>query len=167
MAQKFLLALDGSENSTRAVVYLADMIRGRAGVHLTLFHVIPIPPDLLEHGGAENPDRERLLAGELRTTQREWREETEASVEKEIFAPARQILEARGVQADRSTVETKIAIESHPDVAMAIVDEIKNNGCGTIVLGKRGRSKVEDFLFGGVTCKLIHHLRECTIWVVE
>ncbi len=87
--------------------------------------------------------------------------------EMEIFAPAKQILEERGIQGTLSTIETKVATHSHPDVALAIIEEAKVGGYGTIVLGKRGRSMIKEFLLGGVTCKVIHHIKGCTIWVVE
>lgn len=172
MEQKILLGLDGSEGSIRAVEYLGDMIHGDEGFHITLFHVIAIPPSLMEHGGPEKggpekPDRERQLAEELQEKQRNWREEIREMAEKEFFAPAKQILGDRGFQGDLSKIETKVAINSHPDVALAIIEEIKAGGYGTIVLGKRGRSMIKEFLLGGVTCKVIHHIQGCTIWVVE
>lgn len=172
MEQKILLALDGSENSTKAVKYLGDMIHGCEGFHITIFHVVGIPPELMEHGGAEKggatqPDRERLLAEELQENQRKWREQVLEKVEKEIFAPAKRILGDRGFQGALSTIETKVAINSHPDVALAIIEEIDDDGYATIVIGKRGRSKIKEFLLGGVTCKVIHHIQGCTVWVVE
>jgi len=172
MEQKILLALDGSENSTRAVEYLGDMIHGCDGFHITLFHVIPIPPALMEHGGPEKggpvlPDRERQLAEELQEKQKKWREEVRGTAEKELFDPAKQILGDKGIIGNLSTIETKVVTNSHPDVARAIIDEIEAGEYGTIVLGKRGRSMIKDFLLGGVTCKVIHHIQGCTIWVVE
>lgn len=172
MKQKILLALDGSENSTRAVEYVGNMTHGCEGFHITLFHVTSIPPALMEHAGPakagpEEPDRDRQMAEEMQKRQRKWQEEIRETTEKEIFTPAKQVLEKRGVQAPLSTIETKVATHSHPDVALAIIEETKAGGYGTIVLGKRGRSMIKEFLLGGTTCKVIHHIQGCAIWVVE
>lgn len=167
MKQRILLALDGSENSTRAVEYLGDMIHGCTGLHITLFHVTTMPPELAEHRGAERPEMDAQLAEELQERQRKWQEEIQETTEREIFLPAQRILEEKDIPGTLSTIETKVHTHAQPDVALAIIQEAKAGGYGTIVLGKRGRSMMKEFLLGGVTCKVIHHIQQCTIWVVE
>jgi len=39
--------------------------------------------------------------------------------------------------------------------------------CSTIVLGRQGLSRSEEFLFGSVSSKIVNHARDCTVWVVE
>ncbi len=57
---KLLLVVDESRSSKRAVTYVARTIGRRRGFQLCLAHLLlPIPPALLEFGGAENPDEER------------------------------------------------------------------------------------------------------------
>ena len=36
-----------------------------------------------------------------------------------------------------------------------------------LVIGRRGVSKAEEFLFGSVSNKLIHHAKDRTVWVVS
>jgi nucleotide-binding universal stress UspA family protein len=172
MAQKILLALDGSDNAIRAVKYLGKMTEGCKGFHITLFHVMAIPPELMEHGGpgkgdSRNQDRGRQLADELQEKQEKWRQEGQEAAEREIFAPAKRILESTGSLGALLTIATKIVVKAHPDVAREIIRETEAGGYGTIVLGKRGRGMIKDFLFGGVTCKVIHNVEGCTLWVVE
>ena len=51
--------------------------------------------------------------------------------------------------------------------ARAIATEAKQNGYGTIVLGRRGHSRVRDFFIGRVTNKVLHIARDRTIWIVR
>jgi nucleotide-binding universal stress UspA family protein len=39
-------------------------------------------------------------------------------------------------------------------------------GYGTIVVGRRGISKAEQFLFGSVSNKIVQNAKDCTVWVV-
>ena len=59
-ASKYIpLAVDDSEATARAVTYVASIIGGQPGFRLCLLHIsAPLPPKLLEFGGAENPAEE-------------------------------------------------------------------------------------------------------------
>jgi nucleotide-binding universal stress UspA family protein len=37
----------------------------------------------------------------------------------------------------------------------------------TIVVGRQGLSRSEEFLFGSISSKIVTHARNCTVWVVE
>lgn len=161
MSPKILLAVDGSDTSNRAVEYVGDMISGCKGIDLTIYHVLQMPPMLLESGGTEE-SREQLLE-----ETEKWEHEKRVQVEREIFAPARRVLKNKGVREGFTTVRTKLAEDAHPDVALDIIEEAKRGGYDTVVLGKRGISMLRDFMFGSVACKVIHHIEGCTIWIVE
>ena len=161
MTPKMLLAVDGSETSTRAVEYVEHMISGCEGIDLTIFHVLEIPPMLQESKGTEESRAELLEEKE------KWEQEKRAEVQKEIFSPAAQILKTRGVRESVTTVRTKLAEDARHDVALAIIEEVKNGGHGTVVLGKRGISMVKEFMFGSVASKVVHHIQGCAIWIVE
>jgi nucleotide-binding universal stress UspA family protein len=51
--------------------------------------------------------------------------------------------------------------------AGAIAAEARQNGYGTIVMGRRGHSRVRDFFIGRVTNKVIHVARDRTVWIVR
>ena len=51
--------------------------------------------------------------------------------------------------------------------AGAIVHEAKQGGYGTIVVGRRGLSKVQEFFMGRVCNKVIQLAKEHTVWVVS
>jgi nucleotide-binding universal stress UspA family protein len=44
--------------------------------------------------------------------------------------------------------------------------ELETAGYGTIVVGRQGLSRKEEFLFGSVSSKIVSHARNCAVWVV-
>jgi len=60
-----LVAVDDSEHSARASRYVR--LRDTRNVQVTLFHVLkPMPRELLEHSGSEDPAEEIRLLEKLR-----------------------------------------------------------------------------------------------------
>jgi nucleotide-binding universal stress UspA family protein len=51
--------------------------------------------------------------------------------------------------------------------AGAIIEEALKWGYGTIVVGRRGLSHVEEFSMGRVSNKIIHMAKEMAVWVVS
>jgi len=51
--------------------------------------------------------------------------------------------------------------------ARAIADEARQYDFGTIVMGRKGRSRVREFFIGRVTNKLIHMARDRSIWIIR
>jgi nucleotide-binding universal stress UspA family protein len=39
--------------------------------------------------------------------------------------------------------------------------------CGTVVIGRRGISRKEEFIFGSTSNKILHTARDCSVWVIE
>jgi nucleotide-binding universal stress UspA family protein len=168
MSEKILVAVDGSETSLQAVRYVGDILRDSGGIEVTLLHVLEIPPELLEHGGAENSGKEHRLEEHLESQREKWMQSSQKRMEDEFFAPARKILKQKGIQEEDVQIRMKVTTDMpHPDVAMAIIQEIARGGYGTIVLGRRGKSMLRDFVFGSVAFKVIHHVKNCAIWIVE
>ena len=161
MKPKILVAVDGSETSVRAVEYVGEIVRGCEGIDITLYYVLEIPPVFLEYGGTEASWKEMQKGRET------WEKEKRGKIEAEIFTPAKQILKGKGIREDVVKIQTKLAEDAHADVALAILQEVKEGGYGTVVLGKRGISMLKEFMFGSVASKVVHHIEGCTIWIVE
>ena len=54
--------VDQSSSSKRAVEYVATVLATRRGFQLCLAHFLSqLPPEMLEFGGAEDPEREQQL----------------------------------------------------------------------------------------------------------
>jgi nucleotide-binding universal stress UspA family protein len=77
----------------------------------------------------------------------------------------RQILIQSGFSEGK--VSVKLNIKDCPSVAECILDELKELKACTVVIGRRGISKKEEFLFGSTSSKIIHYAKNCSVWVIE
>jgi nucleotide-binding universal stress UspA family protein len=140
---KTLVAVDTSEHATRTVDYVGTIMDG-TDWEITLFHAIRG----LDYLRAE-------VSHELQQVEKD----VEAFFEKAIGR-----LENAGLNSDR--ISTKIAT-GMASRAKAIVEVAENGGHGTIVVGRKGLSRVEEFIMGRVSNKVVELAKEMAIWVVS
>lgn len=144
-----LVAVDQTDNSKRAVLYVADFLGGFPGFRVTLFSIVPEPEEDFFDTEAEKVAwiREKL-------------EGTGAMLEN-----YRQILIQSGFPED------KVQIRSCVNESKALSDAILQSQCGlsccTVVVGRRHKSKAEEFLFGSTSSRLVHEAKGCAVWVIE
>lgn len=145
---KFLVAIDSSENALQAVDYVAQILGG-FDFKINLFHAIR--GDQSVHSGIAHLffPKESL-------------EDAEAGAIA-VFDKAKHRLEEAGFTSDQ--INTKL-VSGVPSRAEAIVKEAREGDYGTIVLGRRGLSKVQEFLLGRVSNKVIHIIRRRALWIV-
>lgn len=148
--ETILLAMDESENAQRAVRYVGRIIgSARKNFQVMLVHVLVRPsPDLFEE-----PDGAKKYEQEIR-----------GKIEA-VFAQGVGLLQEAGVAAE--AVQSKFIVTDEPGIAQGLLSEQKAGRYGTLVVGRRGVTKAEEFLFGSVSNKIIHHARDCAVWVVE
>lgn len=132
-----LLAMDDSENAMRAAAYVGSLL-GETDFEARFIHVIR----------SDNPEyvNERKMAMNG------------------VFDEAKGVLAESGFNPDRITTKIITGVRSR---AAAIALEAKDGGYGTIVVGRRGLSKVRDFLMGRVSNKLINLAKHHAVWVVN
>jgi nucleotide-binding universal stress UspA family protein len=163
---KFLIAVDESATSIKAVSYVSQILRGRTDVHVRLLHVLPpIPPGFLEFGGAEHPQLEQRLSGELRRDQARWIETAKHNAQSSLDK-ARDIL----IQAGLSPYDVSTSFSSpihRPDVAHEILKVAQTFQCGTLVVGRYTRSWIRELLSTHVGEELVRKGQGFAIWVVE
>jgi nucleotide-binding universal stress UspA family protein len=160
---RILLAVDESENSRRAVKYVGSLLRRTPDVAVTLFHVLkPMPRELLEHGGSEDPAIESQLDQQLHNEQEAWIQK-EGESESQVLNKACETLTQSGF--DRSQVAFKIGHEE--DIARNILEEARDGKHETIVVGRHGTSRIKRLFGGGVTDQLLRDAKGFAIWVVE
>jgi nucleotide-binding universal stress UspA family protein len=147
--RNILVAVDESENSRRAVSYVADLLEGMPGFRFFVLHIINEPG---EDFFASNPEKEA------------WMQERQQAAKK-ILADAKDLLLSRGF--DPKLVTTRARVRYCPSVAECILNEAKLSQSETIVVGRKGVSRKEEFLFGSVSNRIIHKAKDCTVWVVE
>jgi nucleotide-binding universal stress UspA family protein len=83
---------------------------------------------------------------------------------KSVFEKATSRLENAGFRRNQITARTATEVLSR---AGAIIQYALKGGYGTIVVGRRGLSEVEEFSMGRVSNKVIHMAKELAVWVVS
>lgn len=158
--KKMLIAIDGSECASRAVDYVGKQFSGMGDLQITLLHVLPYPPAPLWDDGhiptkKEKEERDDAIERWLKN-QREGAET--------IFNRAVDILTENKIVLQQ--IEKK-AISDSTDVAGSILEETRDGGYQTLVVGRCGRSTAKKYLVGSVTMKIINHGAGVAICVVE
>ncbi len=147
--KRLLIAVDASANSERAVAYVGDILCHAREAEILLLCLSKMPDrDLFPDDAAWQANAQK-----------------QDSDYRDFLARARRSLEQRGV--DSGCIETRLVPFKGFSVAQGILNEQRNGGYGTIVVGRRGMSKEEEFLFGSVSSRVVHHARNCAVWVVE
>jgi nucleotide-binding universal stress UspA family protein len=147
--KNFLIAVDDSDNSRRAVQYVGYLLGHMKGVHVTLLHVIPEPE---EDYFPEDEQKRQWL--------KKYREKLDA-----ILDEYGRMLVADGFTED--AVEKRLTLRYCPSMAECILAERDERQYATIVVGRQGLSRKEEFLFGSISSKIVNHAHHCTVWVVE
>ncbi len=158
-----LIVVDDSEASIHAVHYVGTLLREIREVSVTLFHVLnPMPRELMEHGGSEDPEIEDHLGEQLRKEQEAWLR-TEGAIEYPILVKALEHLGQTGFPIDHVTL--KFGYER--DIADTILDEARAGEYGTIVVPRGGPSGAKRLFGGSVTDRLMRELPGVALWVLE
>ena len=150
-SKDILFAVDGSENSLKAVDHLAFMIAKNTDVKISFFHVTPKLKD--------------FCPVDFEEIQTEALEEIIQQGDKEcidqFFSHAKKILNQAGIQ--ESQIHVKVA-EGLFRVGKAVLDEFQQGNFGTLVVGRRGMNR--KFFTGSTSRYLINGFTEGALWVV-
>jgi nucleotide-binding universal stress UspA family protein len=157
MPQKILIALDGSEISSKIVEFMVKTISENS--ILTLFSVIPNvdllceldPPFIKGFSPKQYPDYCRTIQDEKRR------------LLEETLQAGRQVFLGAGFKEE--SMSTKIEVMKY-DVALTIIEEART-GYDLIVLGRRGHSGLKKFLFGSVSQKILQAIKDISVLIVE
>jgi nucleotide-binding universal stress UspA family protein len=154
--KKILLAVDASPASMKAVEFVASLLGGQ-GYAVCIFHAIPglgaIHFDLSEGCRPELPEVDMsdtcLEAFKLKVAR--------------LFQDVKGRLMTSGFEFEKISEKIISGVRSRSD---AIVKEAEGGGFGTIVVGRRGLSKVEAFFMGRVGHEVVYGGKKFTVWVV-
>ena len=144
------LTVDGSQGSNRAVDFTANVV-GDSDCRIVLCSVLR---------DFENPN----LSGEDENTGTTEYVQSFFNTMQSAIDDAAEKLKAAGIASER--IQRKI-ITGTKTRAGSIAKAAEEEGCDTIVLGRRGKSNVEDFNIGRVPWKVIHAARKMTVWIVS
>ncbi|MFV0438042.1 MAG: universal stress protein [Desulfopila sp.] len=150
---KVLISMDHSVSGLPAVRHSASFFN-RNDTVFTLFHVIRgiatiSPPEMADIFPIAY-QQQLLRDAELEI--------------RPVMEKAKTLLNSLDIAADRIDCQIVTGACSR---AAAIIDAARGGGYGTIVVGRRGLTRVADFTMGRVTNKLIQMIRQQTLCIVE
>jgi nucleotide-binding universal stress UspA family protein len=146
--EKILVAVDEGETSLRAIRYVGRIAAAMPDVFICLLHVYPEPPpDFYTNGG------------KLEVYQAEKNERAEG-----IFTQGEKVLFEAGVQP--GLIHRAIHLAKGRTISQMVLDIQREGDFGTVVVGKRGVSKAEEYLFGSISNALARNSSNFTTWIV-
>lgn len=145
---RILMGFDGSRDASKAVDFVGSLLGG-FDYEMELLHVIrggenrftKMPPMTLSEGFTQTAKDEMATS---------------------LYLSTKKLIDA-GFKSN--SISTKIAV-GKSSRAKAIADEARQYDFGTIVMGRKGRSRVRDFFIGRVTDKVIHMARDRSVWII-
>ena len=135
MAKHYLVGVDGSGPSNRAVSYAAEQAAA-TGAKLILAHVIDwsgygfMGPEELAH-------RHKEKKAEI------------AAAQAKIIDPAKALAQDAGVSAE--------TIIHHGNATEILMNLIEERGASHVFVGRNGQSRLEALVFGSTTNALVQH----------
>ncbi len=144
-----LVAVDESANSKRAVMYIADFFSGAREIFITLLSILP------------EPSEDFFPTDEARLT---WIEEKKSAMEG-VLTGYQEILRGAGFTDEQ--IASHLVIRPCTSVAEVILEEQKRLHSCIVVVGRRGITHQEEFVFGSTSNKILHQAQNCAVLVVE
>ena len=150
-SDKILLAADGSQSALRALDHMAFMLSGHSTHAIHVLHIRPRFQDYceIEMEAATTQDGETVLLNDDRHCMENF------------YQQALALLEKNGLDKDRLKVDT---LDGKLSVARSIQNYASDKTYGTVVMGRRGRSK--SMFTGSVSRSLLQKADGMALWVV-
>jgi nucleotide-binding universal stress UspA family protein len=149
--ENVLIAVDNSENAMRAVDHAGFLLSG-TDVNATVFHS---KRDLRRYVSAE-------VLEEFPGVQKFWQKKAGDMVAPYMKKARSKLLQA-GLAENQISVKT---IDGSRSAARDILKEAEENEIGTIVLGKKGHSDIEDYSMGSTTRKILDRASDMAVCIV-
>lgn len=152
---KLLVALDSSDYAYRVVNYVASAVR--QDVQITLFSVLDTISDKMV-------DQLHHPQFKAKVDELQKMEVGKASILHEQMEKFKDILIKAGIPEDNIDFHAE---SKKVGIARDIMYEVERGDYDTVVVGRRGLSAASSLIFGSVSNKIVHNLRNCAVWVVE
>jgi len=150
-SQDIMVAVDGSENSFKAVDHLAFIIGGNTDLKISFFHVTPRLQDFCPVDFEEN---------ESEALEEIIRQGDQHCID-QFFSHAQKRLSEAGIQQNQISFNTSEGVFR---VGKAVLDEYRQGNFGTLVVGRRGMNK--KYFTGSVSRYLVNQFSGGALWVV-
>lgn len=145
MRQSILVALKDSKSSRSVVNYFARLPFQPDSLDITLLHVF------------RQPTTGEALMGDIAR---------KAAVRAQaVLDDARNILTERGIDANH--IRLRLVTDPYPTATDGIIDQFSRDIYHMVVIGRRKKSKSEEFVLGDVSVKLVRALEGTAVLVVK
>lgn len=154
MYSKILVAVDGSENSLRAVDAGVKLAQGNQDARLVLLTVIPPVDPFFGYGPL--------------ITVQQVQEAVQGAAEA-VLEKAKEVIDQAVDRAAEITAETGVGVESVVqigDPAQTIIEYAAREGFEVIVMGRRGVGVLKELFLGSVSSKVLQ-LAPCPVLLVR
>jgi nucleotide-binding universal stress UspA family protein len=150
-SKKVMVAVDGSESSLRAVDHLCFMLMDNHEINITIFHVAAKIGDYCEidFNDTGGEFEKLVVEGDKRCVQ-------------SFYIHALKKFKDAGIGEDRILMKE---VKPRMNVGKAIINELKKENYGTVVLGRRGMSR--SFFIGKVSEYVSEKIERCSLWLVS
>ncbi len=163
---RLLLVLDGSPASLHAIDYVAETA-GRCGA--LRFYLVdllpPVPPELLEFGGAEDPTEEERLSRSLRSDQQSWLATARKNARRSLTAASAKLRKAGAVAG--AVVPRCSDPFDRREAAEEVLEMARRHKCRTIVLGHQAHSWFRRLIKNDLAEELVRRGRDVSFWIVD
>lgn len=149
--KKVMIAFDGSESSQRTVECISQMMHKEANT-IKICYVIRMITDIYS-----------AATHDIQLAEEEMFRRTKSVVEP-MMEEAVERLVAEGFKRNNISLEIK---QNEYSRARSVVEDAEANGFGTIAVGRRGLSRVEEFFIGRVSKKILQLSANSTVWIVN
>ncbi|MEZ4526088.1 MAG: universal stress protein [Desulfobacterales bacterium] len=149
-SKKILIGFDGSRGAMNAVDCIGKLM-GDTDCEVTLCHVIRPMGIHLGFMKLFNPEQEA-----------DWTTANRAEVEPALSEAVTRLKNA-GFSAGRISTEI---VANKISRASAITHKAEEEGYGTVVVGRRGLTAVEEFIMGRVSTKILNMASKMAVWIV-
>ena len=153
MAEKILVAVDGSKRGFEAVSIVGNLVKDHPDLRLCLFHCVQELSGLYPGEVCAGLEAECLL-----------KPADQERLGSMVFEEGRRRLLAVGFPESR--IEFKLKAVS-VDPAIDIQAEAESGKMRTIAMGRRGLSPVKTLLLGGISNKVAHYAQHHSVWIVD
>jgi len=157
--RRILFVNDGSIHSHQAESFLGEFPLPEF-VEVYVLNILPPPPsqDLLAQAWPLGPEMQVPMPPNLLEENREWLEEEEKQ-SKALVQRSVQALRSRGLKHVNGEIR-------RGDAATVVLEFAKEHSIDLIVAGSRGLSRIQGWLLGSVSRKLVHYA-ECSVLLVK
>jgi nucleotide-binding universal stress UspA family protein len=156
---KMLIAMDGSGCSMKAVKYAGEHFSGISDLQITLLHILPMPAIFWDEGHIlgekEKEDRKRFFD--------QWKNEQLLKFEP-FLDEAVEVLVRTGIKREQISINDAT---DTIDIADRIIEETRNGGYQTLLIGHCRHDEATHFIRGSVTREIMHRGSGATLSIVE